>query len=267
MRPMREVAIAGVALTRFGTYDGEKGRPLKEGYELGTEAILNALADAGMQWKDVQAAFCGTVYQDTGSGHQSIDKIGMTGIPIVNVENACSSSASAFRLAYQAIGTELYDVVLAFGYEKMPPGLLKSTAWPEWQRNMGFNVQPAAYAKKAMLYMDQTGATEDDFSLVTVKNRKNGAMNPYARFQKEVTLEEVQASRMIAKPMRMLHCCALSDGGVAIILCNEAKLKSKNKKVTVATSVLTSGMYGHAKGGGSVKIHTMDLIELSAKQA
>jgi acetyl-CoA acetyltransferase len=273
MRQLAEVAIAGVGLTRFDTYDGEKGRPFKEGYELGMEAILNALQEADMEWKQIQAAFCGTVYQNTGSGHQAIDQIGMTGIPIVNVENACSSGASTFRLAYQSIATELYEIVLAFGYEKMPRGFIKSTAWPLWQRTMGFNVQPANYAKGAVRYMEETGATEEDFARVTVKNRKNGALNPYARFQKEVTVEEVLSSRMIAKPMRLLHCCPLADGGAAIILCSKNKLRSKGKVVSVAAAILNSGVYGSETGGtgttyggGSVRIHD-DLVELSAKQA
>ncbi len=266
MRGMREVVISGVGLTKFDIYDGEKGRPFKESYELGSEAILNALEDANLEWKDIQAAFCGSVYQDTASGHQAIKNIGMTGIPIVNVENACSSGSSALRLAYQSIATELYDIILAFGYEKMPRGFIKSTAWPEWQRNLGFNVQPASYAKTAVRYMEETDATVEDFDMVTVKNRKNGALNPNARFQNPVTLEEVRSSRMIAKPLRLLHCCPLADGGAAVILCSKDKLKSKSKMVMVAASILTSETYGHVHGGGSVRIHYPNTTELSAKQ-
>lgn len=259
--------VAGVGLTRFDSYDGQQGRPFKEYYDLGSEAILKALQDAGMKWKEIQAAFCGSVYCGTASGHQTIEKIGMTGIPIVNVENACSSGSSAFRLAYQSIAAELYDVVLAVGFETMPRGFIKSTSWPEWQRKMGFNVQPANYALGAVRYMEETGATEEDFSRVTVKNRKNGALNPNARFQKPVTLEEVLASRMVSKPLRLLHACPLADGGTAVILCSQEKLKSRAKMVSVAASVLTSGTYGHGYGGGSVKIKTPDTIEVSMRQA
>lgn len=264
---MRQVFIAGVGLTRFDTYDGQQGRPRKEFYDLGSEAILKALKEAGMEWKEIQAAFCGSVYCGTASGHQTIEKIGMTGIPIVNVENACSSGSSAFRLAYQSIAAEIYDVAIAVGFETMPRGLIRSTAWPEWQRKMGFNVQPASYAMAAVRYMEETGATEEDFARVTVKNRRNGALNPFARFQKPVTIEEVLASRMVAKPLRLLHACPLADGGAAVILCCKEKLKSKEKMVTVAASVLTSGTYGHVYGGGSVKIHTPDTVEISVKQA
>jgi len=263
---MRDVAIAGVGLTPFDVYDGKK-RPFKDFYDLGSEAIQTALKDAGMAWKEIQAAFCGSVYCGTASGHQTIGKIGMTGIPIVNVENACSSGSSAFRLATQMVSAGVYDVVLATGFEKMPAGFIKSTAWPEWERLMGFNVQPASYAMQTVRYMESSGATEEDFALVTVKNRKNGALNPNARFQKPVTIEEVLASRMVAKPLRVLNACPLADGGTAVILCSKNKLKSSQKMVTVAASVLTSGTYGHVYGGGSVKIKTPDPIRYSADQA
>ncbi len=267
MKNAREVVIAGVGLTRFNSYDGRKGRPKKEFYDLGSEAILKALSHADMEWKEIQAAFCGNVYCGTAAGHQTIGKIGMTGIPIVNVENACSSGASAFRLAWQMVAAEIYDVVLAVGFETMPRGFIMSTAWPEWQRSMGFNVQPAAYAMQTLRYMEETGATVEDFSRVTVKNRKNGALNPNARFQKPVTLEEVLSSRVVAKPLHLLHACPLADGGAAVVLCSRDKLKRKDKAVRVAASVLTSGTYGHEYGGGSVKIKTPDTIEICAEQA
>lgn len=267
MRNSREVVIAGVGLTRFNSYDGRKGRPKKEFYDLGSEAVLKALTHAEMEWKEIQAAFCGNVYCGTAAGHQTIEKIGMTGIPIVNVENACSSGASAFRLGCQMIAGEVYDVVLVAGFETMPRGFIMSTAWPEWQRAMGFNVQPAAYAMQTLRYMEETGATVEDFSRVSVKNRKNGALNPNARFQTAVTLEEVLSSRMVAAPLRLLHACPLADGGTAVVLCSKDKLKRRDKAVTVAASVLTSGTYGHEYGGGSVKIKTPDTIEICAEQA
>jgi acetyl-CoA acetyltransferase len=267
MKKMREVFVAGIGMTKFDVYDGQKGRPAKEFYDLGSEAILQALKDAGMEWKDIQEAFCGSVYSGTACGHQTIEKIGMTGIPIVNIENACSSGSSAFRLAYQAVSADLYDVVIAVGFEVSPRGFLKSTSWPEWQRKMGFNVQPAAYAMGTLKYMEETGATEEDFARVTVKNRKNGTLNPNARFQKEVTVEEVLASRMVAKPLRLLHACPLADGAVAIILCSRDRLKSRANPVTVSASVLTSGTYGHVYGGGSVNIHTPHTVEISMGKA
>jgi acetyl-CoA acetyltransferase len=267
MRRLQEVVIAGAGLTRFDSYDGEKGRPYKDFYDLGAEAVRKALDEAGMSWSDIQAAFCGSVYCGTASGHQTLKNIGLTGIPIVNVENACSSGTSALRLAYQSVGAEIYDAVLAVGFEKMPRGFIQSTAWPEWQRKLGFNVQPANYALEAVRYMEEYGATVEDFAAVSVKNRKNGTLNPLARFQKPVTVEEVLSSRMIAKPMRLLHSCPLADGGAAVILCRKSQLKTKSKMVSVAAAVLSTGTYGHDKGGGSVRIHTRDNVEVAARQA
>ncbi|MBU3917433.1 thiolase family protein [bacterium] len=264
---MRDVVLAGVGLTRFDCYDGKKGRVFKEFYELGSEAVVNALADAEMQFSDLEAAFCGSSMYGTASGHQTLKAIGNTGIPIVNVENACSSGSSAFRLAYQQVAAGFCDIAIAVGFEEMPSGMIKSTAWPEWQRLMGFNVQPASYAMETQRYMEYSGATEEDFARVTVKNRKNGALNENARFQKPVTIEDVLASRMIAKPLRFFHSCPLAAGGAAIILCGRDSLKSNKIPISVAATVLTSGTYGHEYGGGSVKIKTPDAITLSAQKA
>lgn len=264
---MREVFIAGVGMCRFSRYDGEKGRPLKTSYELGAMAVVSALKDAAMEWKKMEAAFCGNCYEGVGSGHRVIGQIGFTGIPVVNIENACSSGLSAFRLAYQAVATGFYDVCLAVGFEKVPGGLIGSTGWPEWQRMMGFNVQPAAYALEAMRYITEYGLTDEQMAKVTVKNRKNGLLNPYAYFQQEVTLEEVLNSRMVAKPLRLLMCCPNADGAAAAILISKDQLKSRSEKITVAAAVLFSSMHGVERGGGSVIIHYPDRTEAAAKQA
>jgi len=262
MNQMRGVAVAGIGLMRWKRYADQ------EIYDFGSEAILNALNDAGMEWKEIQTAFCGSVYQGTGSGHQVIKEIGMTGIPIVNVENACSSGASAFRLAYQSIAAEIYDIVLAVGFEKMPRGPIPSTAFRPYELKMGFNFQPANYANETVRYMTETGATVEDFSRVTVKNRKNGALNPNAFFQAPVSFEEVMNSRVVATPLRLLHCCPTCDGAAAIILCSKNKLKSTTNRITVAASVLASGVYGGGNPVKSVKFPPpFDIVEFSAKQA
>jgi acetyl-CoA acetyltransferase len=186
-------------MTKFARYED------KESYDLGREAIIKALDDADMEWKNIQAAFCGSVYQGTASGHKAVSQIGLTGIPIVNIENACSSSGSAFRLAYQSIAAGFYDICLVVGFEKSSRGFIPSSAWQEWERYMGFNVQPANYALGVALYMERYAITLEQFAKVTVKNRKNAVLNPYAKFQQEVTVEEVLTSRMISTPLRLLN--------------------------------------------------------------
>ena len=258
---MREVAVAGVGMCKFGRYND------REVDDLGNEAVLKALKDADLQWSDVQAIFCANAYGGLGIGNRIAYSIGMNGIPIVNVENACSGGLSAFRLCYQSVAAELYDVCLAIGAEKIPGGLLDDSSWPVYERRMGFNVQPAAYGVEAQRHMEDYGSTVEQFARVAVKNRKNGCLNPYAGFQSQVTVEEVLNSRMISSPLRLLMCCANGDGAAAAILCNADKLKSKRKKVTVAASVLTSETYGNVKGAGSLRAHNPDRTEIAAKQA
>jgi len=243
---MRDVLIAGVGMTRWGSFAE------RTCHEIGGEAIRNTLADAQMGLGDVQAVFSGSVYQGTGAGHQAVKEIGLTGVPIVNVENACSSTASALRLAYQSVAAEIYDVVLVLGMEKMPRGPIPSTAFPDWKLKHGFNMQPSNYALITQQYMHKTGASSEDISLVTVKNRQNGSLNPNARFQAPVSLEEVMASRMVSTPLQLLHCSPLADGAVGIIVSSRDKLKNAEKPVTIAASVLTSALYGDEYGPGDL---------------
>jgi len=169
------------------------------------------------------------------------------------------------------VATELYDIVLAVGFEKQrQKGFIPSTAYRPWERALGFNVQPATYAMEAIRYMEEFGATVEDFSMVTVKNRKNAAMNPNARFQQSVALDDVLNSRMISSPLRLLHCCPLADGAAAAVVCSKDKVKSKRKAVTIAASTMTTGSYGEDNiSETSVKFSSKPgrLIELNAKQA
>ncbi len=263
---LRKVYVAGAGITQWGVY------PAKTAYEHASQAIINILDDAEFQWKQVEAAFCGSVYQGTASGHQAVKELGFTGIPVVNIENACSSGSSAFRLGCQAVATGLYDAVLVFGMEKMPQGPIPSTAFQPWQLKMGFNVQPANYALESLDYMEKHGATVEDFARVTVKNRRHGALNPNARFQKAVTLEEVLASRDVAKPLKLLHCSPLADGAAGFLLVSGDKLKNKAKAVSVASTVLTSSAYGEAvyMSGviGSAQYPPQEgTVEMSVRQA
>ena len=266
---MREVAIAGVGLAKFGRYDGRKGRPKKLYPELGGEAITQALKYANMEWKEIEAAFGGTYYGGLGGTHQCVAKVGLTGIPLANVYSGHSSEA-AVRLAYTRVALGVHDIVLAVGAETLPRGLLDNQAMPAWMRMMGLDVLPAEAACSAVRYMEDFGAAADDFARVSVMERKNAVLNPNAMFQQEVTQEEVLRSRMIASPLNLLMTCANADGAAAVIVCSRNELKSKNKVVTITSVVQTSATYGTAPSGGSVsvsaKVKNPDCVELAAKQ-
>ncbi len=263
MKAMRKVYVGGIGMVRFQRYEDE------DYYDFASRALLNGLDEAEMQWKDIQAAFCGNVYAGTGKGHQVISEVGLTGIPIINMEQACSSSSAAFRMAYLMVATEIYDAVAVLGFEKMSRGLLASTAFKPWELALGFNVQPANYAQGVLRYMATYGATEEDLARVVVLERKNANHNPYARWYQEgeVTVEEVLKSRVVAAPVRLLHAAAMVDGAVAIILCSGDRLKSsisRTKKIEVAACVHTTGFYGEE----SVKFKAeTNLVKEAVKQA
>lgn len=235
---MRETVIAGAGITRFG-YFPDKPTSATVG-----EATLMALKDAGIQWGDIQAAFCGDEDQGHASGHKGFFELGLRGFPIIKTESACASGMVAFRLAYQAVATGLYDTVIAVGFEKMPRGAIPSTAFRDWQLKMGFNVQPANYLLEMNDYRRKYELDMRDVSMVTVRARKYGALNPYARYQKPVTLEEVENSKLICDPFRLFHCSATSDGAVAFIITTKEKAKDPNRTVNIEASTMTSGIYG-----------------------
>ncbi len=266
---MREVAIAGIGLVKFGRYDGKKGRPRKLYPEFGSEAIAEALKYAGMEWQEIEAAFGGTYYGGLGGTHQCVERVGLTGIPIANVFSGHSSEA-ALRLAYTRVALGVHDIVLVVGAEKLPSGLLDNQAMPVWMRMMGLDVLPAEAACHAVRYITDYGATVADFAQVSVMERKNAKHNPNALFQREVTIEEVLQSRAISSPLNLLMTCANADGAAAVILCSKDKLKSQNKAVTIASVVQTSATYGTFPAGGGLsvtaKIKNPDCIELAAKQ-
>jgi benzoylsuccinyl-CoA thiolase BbsB subunit len=243
---MREVAIAGIGLVKFGRYDGQKGRPYKDIYELGAEAILKALKYADMEWKDIQVAYGASMFGGLGVPNQCTSRLGMPGIPITTVEGACTSSQQGMRQAYLDISNGLYDVGLAFGVEKIPPGLIADTLAPVWMLMMGFNL-PGMYAIETMRYMEDTGATEEDIARIAVMERKNAIMNPNAFWYQgpEITVEEVLKSRMISSPIRFLMATANADGAAAAIVCSKDKLKSKARIVTIAASAHATAPYGY----------------------
>src|SRR4030042_3117075 len=126
---MREVAIIGVGIHPFGRF------PEKRFQDMTRQAIKETLKDAGVAWKQIQAAYCGC-YTLSVAGHRVLHEVGLIGIPIVNVDNACATAGSAFRLAYQAIATGIYDIAIAFGVEKMPKGFIATDTYTMEPRNL-----------------------------------------------------------------------------------------------------------------------------------
>ena len=238
----REVVVAGVGLHPFGRF------PEKDLATLAIEAVLPALNDAGVGWKDIPVAYFGHVYYHGMSvGETALANLGLTGIPIINVENACSSGSTAFWQAYWGITTGLYDIALAFGAEKVPRGPVTVTAEESPERYIGGDHMMAGYALRMRRYMEETGAPATAFAQVAVKARQNAALNPFAHRKHDYSLEEVLQSRLIADPLTLYQCCPTSEGAAAAVLCAADALDrygiGKDRTVRIAAAVLTSGSY------------------------
>ena len=240
--PQRSVVVLGVGLHPFGRF------PEKDLPQLAREAVVEALGDAGVRWTDIQIAYFGHVYyQGMSLGEVALRELGLTGIPIVNVENACSSGSTAFWQAYWGISTGLYDIALAFGAEKVPRGPVTITAEDSPDRLIGADHMMAGYALRARRYMEKHGAPIEAIAQVSVKAHDNAALNPNAQYNKTFTLAEVLESRPIADPLTLYQCCPTSEGASAAVLCAEDALvryaPESSRHIRVAAAALASGGY------------------------
>lgn len=236
---MRDVSVIGVGMVPFAKY---RDRHLAD---IGWPAVKQAIEDAGIKKTEIGAAYCGTALGGMMSGQRILKKLGITGLPIVNVENACSSSSSAFREAWIAVGAGLYDTALVIGVEKLTRfgGGTLPLEKEDWEVTHGL-VMPALYAMRARRYMHEYGLTADQLARVSVKAHEHGAHNPDAQYRNLLTVEEVNAARPVADPLTLLHCCPSGDGAAAAVICTtERAHRYRTDPIRVAGSELNSGRY------------------------
>jgi acetyl-CoA acetyltransferase len=225
------VAIVGVGLHPFGRF------PDKSVEELGREAALQALRDAGLSYKDVEAGFLGRVTPaGIGVGQRVFGELGLTGIPVTNVELACASSSRAVMHAADLILSGAVEVAMVIGVEKMGRGMLQPAGDRSYQALLGLTILPGAYAMMARRHMHLHGTKPEHFAQVSVKSHRNAVHNPYAQYRTAVTLEEVMNSRMIAEPISLYQCCPTSDGASAVVLASERRARSLATKPVLLTA-------------------------------
>lgn len=236
---MREVVVAGVGIHEFGRF------PEKDYREIGRVAAERALKDANVEWKDIQVAYVGNVMAEMAKGQNILQPLGATGIPIINIENACASGGASFHLAYQAIAYGMYDVALVLGVEKAPRGFIPNCGYDRWQMWTGLGVNPLYFAMNIQEHMIKYGTTVEQLAKVSVKNHRNGVKNPYAMYRKELTIEEVLNSPMVCEPLTLLMLCAPNEGAAAAVLCaKDVVHRYTSKYVTVAATALCTRMSG-----------------------
>ena len=237
---MRDVAIVGVGMIKFGRF------PEKELSELGAQACLLALKDAGMTMKDIQTLIAGNLLESNATvGQRIMKEIGQTGIPVLNVANACATGSTAFREAYMAVASGAYDIALAVGSEQMGKMGLLGTGGGRGRISpegiVGSGLMPAVFGQAGVEHMNKYGTTAEQFAKVAVKNHKHSVHNPYAQYQKDMSLEEVMNARMVAWPNTLYMCCPTGDGAAAAILTTMEKAKQyTTTPIKVGASVLTS---------------------------
>jgi acetyl-CoA acetyltransferase len=240
---VRDVAIAGVGLIKFGRY------PDKHVDDLAAEAVLEACKDAGIPFKDVQFLVSGNVYQSHAMvGQRILHKIGQTGIPVVNVANACATGSTAVREAYLAVASGAYDIAVGVGSEQMGKmGLLGGRIEDPYGRGLisegfvGSGTMPAVFSQMGVEHMRKYGTTFEQFAKVAYKNHKHSVHNPNAQYQQEFSLQEIMNARMISWPNTLYMCCPTGDGaGAAVLVAADRARQYTSKPVFVAASVLTS---------------------------
>ncbi len=235
---MRDVYVLGVSMIRFGRY------PDRDVHELAADAALLALDDAGMTIGDIEYLASGNLLQAGNMiGQRLLQQIGQTGIPVVNVANACATGSTAFRDAYVAVASGEFEIAMAVGSEQMgKAGLLGGGPRGESVEGiLGSGLMPAVFGMAGVEHMRQFGTTAEHFARIAVKNHRHSVHNPLSQYQVEVTLEDVLQARMVAYPNTLYMCCPTGDGAAAAIVGSAAMLKKYGAKpVRVACSVLTS---------------------------
>lgn len=275
--------IIGTGMTRFGKFPDSSLR------SLAYEAVTAALADSDITADDVDYVFCGNAAagvlhaQEMIRGQSSVRDTGLLGKAIVNVENACASSSSAFAMAVMAVESGMAEVALALGVEKLThqdrarsiaaiatavdlendPAARRylSRALLNWDLETSAPAEGGpgqgskfmdVYAEMTKAYFAATGATLEDLAVVAAKNNSNGALNPKAQFRNAVTAEEVLASREVSPPLRLLMCSSIGDGAAAVVVCSpEFAAKHAVPAVTIEAVVLLSGRDSTDGGAGA----------------
>src|SRR5450759_3313002 len=234
---MTKAYVVGASMTPFGKHRSSSYTGL------GVPPLIAALKDAGISREQVEGVFCGHSYGGMLTGQRICKEIGLGGIPIVNIDNACSGGATAIHEAWKSVVDGRYDVTVAIGVEKLTQFGGGTLPLPSEDREVQRGVvMPAIYAMRAQRYLHETDATLEDLAAVSVKAREHGSRNPFAQMRKRITVEEVLGSRPVADPLTLFMCCPTGDGAAVVVIVSERLRKQLGgDAIRIAGSVLHSG--------------------------
>jgi acetyl-CoA acyltransferase len=224
MNQGNRVFIIGVGMTKFARCE-------KDARELGQEAATAALNDAAIEYDKIEQGFCGYINGMSTLGQQTLYGVGMTGIPVYNVNNNCSTGSTALFMAYNAIRFGQNEAVLALGFEKMQKGPLENQLpgleklKEETEKEKKAPIAARMFGDAGRDHMEKYGTKATTFAKIAVKNHKHSVNNPRSQYQEACTLDEVLAARMVYDPLTILQCCPTSDGAAAAVVVSDNYLK------------------------------------------
>jgi acetyl-CoA acetyltransferase len=271
----RRVNVIGVGMVKF-----QKPGASDDYNVMAANAIRAALADGGVGFEQVQQAFAGYVFGDSTCGQRAVYDVGLTGIPVFNVNNNCSTGSTALMLARQAVEGGLAECVLAVGFEQMQKGALEAK-WSDrtnpldkhvgtMNDQQGFNQAPAAaqmFCGAGREYRWKYGTRRETFAQVSVKARQHSSRNPLALFPETLSLEEVMNSPEVFDPLTRYQCCPPTCGAAAAILCSDefARKVGASNPVYIAAQAMTTD-YASSFQDSMIKMVGFDMAKAAAQQ-
>jgi acetyl-CoA acyltransferase len=271
--------VIGVGMTKFdkpGTKEGDYP-------DWAAEAGKTALADAAIDYASVEQAYVGYCYGESTSGQRAVYGLGLTGIPVVNVNNNCSTGSTALFLARQAVRGGVADCVLALGFEKMEKGSLgikyqDRTIPLDKHFEAMFRLRepaqspaaPQMFGNAGREHMERYGSKPEHYVWIGWKNHHHSVNNPYAQFQREYTLEEIEEAPMIHEPLTKLQCSPTSDGAACAIIASERFVDEHGlaeRAVEIAGQALVTDTESSFKGRSCIKVVGSDMSRDAARSA
>jgi sterol carrier protein 2 len=273
-----KVYVVGVGMTKF-----EKPGSRDWDYpDMAKEAGSKALADAGIDYDAIEQACVGYCYGDSTCGERAVYTLGLTGIPVYNVNNNCATGSTALFMAKQFVEGGLNDCVLALGFEKMEKGSLgikytdRTNPMDKHAKAMidkrGFAKAPPApqfFGNAGREHMERYGTTNEHFAKIGWKNHKHSVNNPYSQFQDEYRLEDIKNAPMVYEPLTKLQCCPTSDGAGAAVLASEAFVRKhglESQAVEIIGMAMTSDFESTFSEDSSIKLVGSDMTRRAAEK-
>lgn len=234
------VSIVGAGLSKFGR------QPEKSGRDLALDAVAAALADAGLEWPDVQVAFGGS--DGSGLADTLVADLGLTGISFTNVKNGCATGGSALMSAVNAIGSGSAEIALAVGFDKHPRGAFdpRPEDWglPTGYGEAGLMVTTQFFGIKIARYLREHGISERTLALVAEKAYRNGSLNPNAWRQEPMTAEVIAAADMVNDPLTRYMFCSPGEGGAAVVVASDAVAARLGRSVKLLGAAMRTRRFG-----------------------